>query len=406
MDKLSGYLTSISKPRYEEDFVDRLNYRVTGYILLAAALTLSAKTYIMGDSVQCWVPAQFKDGWEEYVENYCLVENTYWVAMHDELPGDHSAREERQLSYYQWVPFVLALQALMFSIPHIIWRMLNWLSGIEVRAIITMASNPADNGLKADSLKKTTDMIARHLKAGLLLSETDSLSTSSNPFAWIARWTSGLVGAYITITYLIVKLLFIINCILQFVLLNAFLGTQYKYWGAEILSDLVAGRDWFNTGHFPRVTMCDFQVRQLGNLHRWSVQCVLVLNLFNEKVYLFLWWWFLVVTIVTILNFIYWLVSSSVGSLRKEFLLRMLNAHHIRIETTEDRAVFDRFADHLIRSDGVVVLRLLARNAGDIIGSTVVATLWEMSKEELKKQLSLAYHPNKVSPDEMDAKYN
>lgn len=43
MEKLAGYLDSISKPRYEEDFVDRLNYRVTAYILLAAAVTLSAK---------------------------------------------------------------------------------------------------------------------------------------------------------------------------------------------------------------------------------------------------------------------------------------------------------------------------------------------------------------------------
>jgi hypothetical protein len=68
-------------------------------------------------------------------------------------------------------------------------------------------------------------------------------------------------------------------------------------------------------------------VRKLGNLHRYSVQCVLMINMFNEKIYLFLWWWFLFVTIITILNFIYWLVASSIGTFRKEFLERMLNAH-------------------------------------------------------------------------------
>jgi len=254
-----------------------------------------------------------------------------------------------------------------------------------VRAIITMASDRCKLYDEAKR-KETIDMIARHLKAGLQLSSTDSLSTSSNPLAWIARWTSGLVGAYITITYLTVKILFIVNCILQFILLNAFLGTNLNYWGAEILSTIVSGKDWSDNGHFPRVTMCDFEVRQLGNLHRWSVQCVLMINMLNEKIYLFLWWWFLMVTIITILNFIYWLVASSVGAFRKEFIEHMLNAQEIYITSTEDRVLFDRFVNHVIRSDGVVVLRLLARNADARASSGVVAALWGMCKEDLKRQ--------------------
>lgn len=43
MNRLPGVLNVISQPRNEEDFVDRLNYKTTTYIVLAAALTIFAK---------------------------------------------------------------------------------------------------------------------------------------------------------------------------------------------------------------------------------------------------------------------------------------------------------------------------------------------------------------------------
>lgn len=61
-------------------------------------------------------------------------------------------------------------------------------------------------------------------------------------------------GVYLTILYLVVKLLFIINVVMQFIILNKFLGPQYTWWGIEILRDLANGREWEQSGHFPRVS--------------------------------------------------------------------------------------------------------------------------------------------------------
>uniref|UniRef100_A0A914VH76 Innexin n=1 Tax=Plectus sambesii TaxID=2011161 RepID=A0A914VH76_9BILA len=127
-------------------------------------------------------------------------------------------------------------------------------------------------------------------------------------------------GMYITLLYLFVKLLNIINVFSQLAILNGFLGPEYTWWGVEILNDLLNGRQWEDSGHFPRVTMCDVTIRAFGNIQTWSVQCVLVMNMFNEKIFLFLWWWFCLVGVLTTLNFLYWLTISVCSSSSYSFI--------------------------------------------------------------------------------------
>jgi hypothetical protein len=357
------------KPQYDDDIIDRLNYYYTPLIFIIFALTLSAKQYV-GQPIQCWIPAQFTGAWEQYSENYCFVQNTYFLPLNHYIPKDVQEREDREIGYYQWVPFVLGIQGILFYLPSLIWRILNWQSGIAVKSIVNMCDDVGN--MQIDKRKNSVEVVATHLRDSLRVQQNILKNT---PVSFLTRR-----GSYLNLLYLFIKFVYVIQCAFQFIILNRFLSTNYTFWGFEILRDLAYGREWEESGHFPRVTMCDFEVRVLGNKHRHTVQCVLMINMFNEKVYLFVWWWILIVLIATIASLIYWIIMSFSKDQHHTFITQYLRVYGL--VPSESQGPVNKFVDSYLRHDGVFLLRLIASNAGDLITTDLVYHLWQQFLQE------------------------
>jgi hypothetical protein len=62
--------------------------------------------------------------------------------------------------------------------------------------------------------------------------------------------------------------------------------------------NLVRGEEWHESEVFPRVILCDFSVRLLANNQRHTVQCVIMLNLINEKSVNFLYLFILILNLL------------------------------------------------------------------------------------------------------------
>lgn len=310
--------------------------------------------------------------------DYCYVQNTYFVPFHDapvhnafeiddhsvDIPKNHTDREQAQIGYYQWVPFFLVLQAMLFYLPVVIWRSVYEGSGVRVQTICDTCN--ISGNMEKEPREKNMATIASFLT---LESSVASVTGS--------RLRNATSGTYVTSTYLIIKVLYLLNSLLQFFLLRSFLRVDSLFWGYEVASDLINGREWPETGNFPRVTMCDYDVRVLHNLHRHTVQCVLMINMFNEKIFVAMWFWLLGMAVINFLSLAYWIVTILNPIDSKKFILGYLKKIDPTVTDLDGRSAVQQFVSENLRPDGVFLVRLVAKNTGDLVTRSLIQALWD-----------------------------
>ena len=183
-----------------------------------------------------------------------------------------------------------------------------------------------------------------------------------------------LYGNYLVTAYLIVKFLYVVNAIGQILLLDAFLGIDYYFYGKHIIEQLIRGQEWSVSDRFPRVTLCDFDIRHQDRVHNYVVQCVLTINLFNEKIFLFIWFWFVFIAVITIFNMIKWFARSLYWPSQVQYVRKQLRA----FDTAQREAgVLAKFTQNYLRRDGMFIIRLIGMNMGEVVSGETLCGLWQ-----------------------------
>uniref|UniRef100_A0A914CLW9 Innexin n=1 Tax=Acrobeloides nanus TaxID=290746 RepID=A0A914CLW9_9BILA len=289
---------------------------------------------------------EFKYGWEQFTEDYCFIANSYYVPFEEEVPADFSLRADH-ISYYRWVPIVLALQAFFFYFPNWVWSMLHKRTAVNPQAVISEVRKCRN--LCGAQREKEVENVAHYI--------ADAIGV----FGPSQEKTAARSGYNATLIYLFIKLLYLINVIGQLIILNRFLGGEYFSWGIQTMQDVIKGNEWKESEIFPRVILCDFQVRRLGNIQRYTVQCVIMMNLINEKLYFFLYFWLIFVGIVTLLNFFYTLATMCLPLSRINFIKCHLNQQETQ---NFPELNLSRFVHEYLRPDGVLLVHFVRQHLG------------------------------------------
>jgi len=284
----------------------RLHYRTTFAILLICSL-LSTFNQFIGNKIDCIV-----DGVPGGIMNtYCWIHGTFTVPsqltgrigidvphpgvapMTNPRPEDINLirvtedGDEIRHAWYQWVCFVLTLQAILCYVPHYLWK--SWEGG--KLNLISQGLNAEYIGEKPGDVDAQKDLLVKYFYRTL---------KTHNSYVF---------------KFVFCEALNLVNILVQIYLMDVFLGGQFTRYGTEVIAisdqPLEERVDPLNKV-FPKVTKCTFhKYGPSGTVENKDGLCVLANNIINEKIYIFLWFWFITVAVWTGVHLILRVVSLS-----------------------------------------------------------------------------------------------
>ncbi|KAK4304114.1 hypothetical protein Pmani_023939 [Petrolisthes manimaculis] len=269
-------------------------------------------------TVQCkkisCMPGVSSGSFKAAVNNYCFIMGTFTVdRLHSDgyTPGEHIAHPGvgpqqpgdtvTYHTYYQWVPFVLFFQGVMFYVPHWLWKNLE---GGLFRQVIQDLSIRDYLG---------SDLKNYFNRKKMFVTLSTYISHHMNAHKW---WAYKFFVCELLNLCVVVGTLFFTDW---------FLGGEFLTYGTSVFE--VAKLDPENRTDpmsyvFPRMAKCTFKsFGPSGTIQIRDVMCLIATNIINEKIYLFVWVWTVLLTAVTSAWVVFRILTIVLPSLR-HFLLK------------------------------------------------------------------------------------
>eukprot|EP00092_Neocalanus_flemingeri_P010873 GFUD01011710.1.p1 GENE.GFUD01011710.1~~GFUD01011710.1.p1 ORF type:complete len:400 (+),score=91.68 GFUD01011710.1:31-1200(+) len=346
-----------------EGVVAKLHYRATTLLILGCCVLVTALDWIgNGNSIACIMEGD-SDSWTippNVINTYCYIMSTFTLPSqlagsvgHDvAAPGvgtyNHKTGDVTFKAYYQWVPFVLFMQACLFYAPHLLCKM--WEGG-KITGIIS--------GLNAMVIDRSERKDKQRIVAQYLV---DTLHTHN---IW-------------TIKMFITEIIYFLNVLGNIYFMDVFLGGEFRTYGlqvASIVEEDPEDRVDPMSRIFPRVTKCTFnKFGPSGSIQRRDAMCVLPVNIINEKIYVFLWFWLTALVIITGLSLLHSAFLLAAPSVRN-MMLRSRAAHQGRV-----LSALDDVTRRLHLGDWKL-LHILGMNMEPLVFGELVVELAEQMKD-------------------------
>ncbi|XP_045616201.1 innexin inx2 [Procambarus clarkii] len=295
-----------------DNTIFRLHYRYT-YTIYMVCMLLCTLYDAIGDKINC-ISGIDSDAFNDVVNNYCFIMGTFTVdrlhgvkmGVDAPHPGVGPQQSEEPITfhtYYQWVPFVLFVQGVMFYVPHWLWKSRE--GGLFKQVIQDLSVR--------DYLGHNLDNYFNREKGFEALSKYINHHMDSHK-----NWAYSFFFCEFLNLAVVISTLFFTDW---------FLGDEFLTYGVKVFG--MIGMDPENRTDpmsyvFPRMAKCTFRsFGASGTIQIRDVMCLIATNIINEKIYVFLWVWLVLLTTATSMYLVFRLLTLLVPAFRR-FLLQLL----------------------------------------------------------------------------------
>jgi len=279
----------------------RLHYKATVIVLVTSSLLVTSKQYI-GDPINCIVDPDIP---QNVMDTYCWIHATFTIpnrassetvgeVPHPGVIASSPNQEKKYHKYYQWVCFTLFFQAVLFYIPRYLWKI--W-DGGRIKMLVQDLNLPiVDPDQKEDRKKVLVDYFIEDRHG----------------------------HDFYAIKFFFCEFLNLVNVVGQLFLMNFFLGGEFTTYGSDVLAMTELEQEQRTdpmSKVFPKVTKCTFhKFGPSGTVQGFDGLCVLPLNIINEKIYVFIWFWFVLLAFITGTQITYRVATCFLPNMRTTLL--------------------------------------------------------------------------------------
>lgn len=124
------------------------------------------------------------------------------------------------------------------------------------------------------------------------------------------------------------------------------------------------------------VTLCDFLIREVGNpnkSHKYTVQCVLPINLFNQQIFTAIWFWYLFVLACNMFEIVKWM-QRAYPTKANSWIERRVQLINKTAKIGKHR--LKHFLDKYLEPDGIFMIRMIGNNTSDYVATDLIQQLW------------------------------
>ncbi|XP_070199777.1 innexin unc-9-like [Littorina saxatilis] len=316
--------------------------------LALAAVTSLALRYVT-QPISCHVPSEFTGSQASFAQQSCFLTESIFTPFSEETPSETVARA--QFTYHHWLPFFLGVAAILCLVPHTIWRMLSGFIWLDAHALLqTIADNQRESASGRHVMLHDSALVVQ----------------------------AGLKGGNNVLTLVTFgrKVMFAIVSLVQVILMAVVFSPQLVPVGLEGEAE---GGDFNSSIPLPfGAFLCDVSVRQLGRMHRFTLQCIMPLAQVYSKALAFFFCFFLVLFFLSSLDVLTWAGRLLIPGLKDVALQRYVSA----ISQSENDSQRPGSA-HFLQSlglDGRLLLALTADYCGPVAAADLTNHLWSVFK--------------------------